>query len=409
MSARTSTYCVLPWNHLASHPQGMVSLCCRVDFKDGLGMAKERNQQGQDHYFNLADEGIQAVMNSQTHREARIQMLKGERPAACRGCYQDEDQGLKSKRQRENEIFRSHSIESLQAATDSSGQIEAKLEYLELRLGRKCNLKCRTCNPSSSSSWAQEYKRIQAELPFVREYGEFNDEWTESEKFWLDLSQQSSSVSTIYINGGEPTLNERHWWYLRTLIELGRAREVELLYNINMTVLPDSALEIWRKFKKVHIGASIDDVGVRNRYIRSASDWNVVLGNLRRLRDSGLSVGITQTVSAYNFFYLDELFSLAERERVGLGHNYVYDPEFLSVEALPLSVRTQGLLDLKKRLPETIWNQLNSKFSGPDRPELWPQFRAYTLALDRQRNESFEDVFSEFVTLLNSQDFEWTS
>lgn len=401
------TFCVLPWIHLATHPQGLVSLCCRVDFTCGRGMAKNKTRSGE-HYLRLGKSGINEILNSETHRQARAQMLRGEMPLACRGCYKDEEQGLQSKRQRENVEFKEYGINRLREITGLDGEVRADLAFIELRLGRKCNLKCRTCNPASSSSWAMEYTRVQRGLNFVRSYEpEINDDWCEDKGFWRDLLVHSGDLRTVYVNGGEPMLNDSHWWFLNELIQNGRARDVELLYNINMTLLPERAFQLWAKFRRVHIGASIDDVGERNAYIRSKSDWDKVWSNLIRLRDSGISLGITQTVSAYNFFYLDELWKMAQAAGIGLGHNLVYDPDFLSVDALPLKVREHALLELRKRLPKEIWQPLDAKFRGEDRPELWRKFCDYTRFLDGERGEDFSEVFPELLALMNSQDVEW--
>src|SRR5688572_7287334 len=124
------SFCVLPWVHLATHPQGQVSLCCRVDYEGGKGMARN----GSTH-LNLNSSSITDIMNSETHRHSRLQMLKGERPPACKGCYHDEDQGVESKRQRENNIFRSFDVARARERTDSEGNIIPDLHFLELRLG----------------------------------------------------------------------------------------------------------------------------------------------------------------------------------------------------------------------------------------------------------------------------------
>ncbi len=396
---------------MATHPSGAVSLCCRVDFTQGRGMARDWMDENanQSRMLSLGQQTPREMVNSRMHRETRMQMLKGERPAVCRGCYECEDRGLESKRQMENRRFSQFNQDQARAITSlANGSIDPDWRFLELRLGNLCNLKCRTCNPHSSSRWQGDYEQLRDKWEFMTSFGGEGDfDWPEREEVWNDFTKHSQNLELIYINGGEPMLIDKHWSFLSDLVSSGRSSQIELLYNINMTYLPQRAFELWGSFKKVHVGASIDDVDSRNRYIRHPADWNKVVAHLRLIRDCGLksvSVGITQTVSAMNFFYLDALYDFASSERVSLGHNYVYDPAYLSPSALPQSVRLKALQELKKRLPQHLWEPLQKSFSGPDVPQLWQQFKAFTRHLDRQRGESFADVFPEFLALAESVD-----
>ena len=398
-----STFCVLPWLHLATHPQGQVSLCCRVEYDKAAGIARNWVDGAPEDYLNLNTHSLSEIMNSRTHRDSRLQMLRGERPHACNGCYRSEDLGIESKRQQENAAFAALTEAAARTRTDIDGSIAPNFEFIELRLGNLCNVKCRTCNPSSSSKWTSDYKKLRSELSFVRDQSHNGDfSWPESLKFWSDVERNSPHLKQIYINGGEPTLIAAHWDFLETLCASGRARHIALLYNINMTHLPQKAFAIWRQFKKVHISASIDDVGARNTYIRHPTEWEPVVEHLRRLKNSSVSVSILQTVSAMNFYYLDELYAFARAEGVVLSHNYVYDPKFMSVQALPQAVRLKRLIELKARLPDYLWHPLNATFSHPDQPELWQQFKIYTQSLDRLRGESFVETFPEFNAALNA-------
>lgn len=391
-----NSVCVLPWNHLATHPMGMVSLCCRAVLQDGSGFAKSQKFDGTLGARFLAQHGLSEIINSDTHRKVRLQMLEGGRPPACAGCFQDEDRGMKSKRQTENEIYGPLNVEQLRRITRTSGEITPRLRFVELRLGRTCNLKCRTCNPASSSAWESDYAKLQSELNFIRPFkNDGRGDWSESDSFWQELLEYGPEIEVLYINGGEPTLNQKHWWYLRELVRTGRASQVTLNYHTNMTHLPSFAIPLWQEFKYVKVGASIDDMYQRNSYLRSSVDWNTVVTNLRRVRDAGFEAEITQTVSAYNLFYLDELWNFGVQENVHVDHNFVYDPEFLSVAALPTNLRDSALHKLKSSLPHDIYERVALKTRGPDRPELWSKFLSYTQALDKMRRESFAQLFPE--------------
>lgn len=393
---KNKSFCVLPWIHLATHPHGGVSLCCRVDYTNSEGMAFDRRAKGK-KILNLNTEPLSEVINSESFREARLQMLQGRWPKACLGCHKDESAGLKSKRLHENEYF-DFDIHKAQAVTDSSGRVSAQFQYLELRLGNLCNLKCRTCSPYSSSKWTQEYRILENTLDFVKPYRKaLVSSWTEDEKIWKDIFESSKQLKLLFINGGEPTLIKQHWSYLERLIEEGLAGNIDIKYNINMTILPAKAKDIWKKFKSVTIGASIDDLNERNSYIRHGSNWNLIEENLLKIKSWGIPITIEQTVSVMNVYYLDEVERYAEKIGVGYGLNFVYDPNYLAIDVLPKKLKDHVLKKLKKANYSERWLQhVEAHFKTQAAPQLWPRFLAYTKKLDQLRKESFEKTFFEF-------------
>jgi organic radical activating enzyme len=395
-----STYCVLPWIHLATHPQGDVSLCCRVDYKDGLGMSYDSFSEGRS-FYNLNRSSIQKIINSDSFKQARLQMLNSERPMACSGCYKDEDLGLVSKRMRENEIFNLNRDE-LVKRTEANGAIQLSIEYAELRLGNLCNLKCRTCNPNSSSKWSSDYGTMQDKLGFVRKYDlKANFTWAESDFFWNEFLTSSKNLKQLYINGGEPTLIKQHWFFLEKLVELGLSTNIEIKYNINLTYLPANAFVIWKKFKSVSVGASLDDIELRNSYIRHGSDWKVVIKNLLSIRSAGFHVAVEQTVSAYNVYYLDEMEAFCTKNNLGYGLNFVYDPEYLSVKCIPEYAKIKILNKLYNKLSKKWFTEVKAHLSEKSSEDLWIQFIKYNEYLDKVRSESFKIVFFEFSSILN--------
>lgn len=81
-----STFCVLPWVHLATHPLGIVSLCCRVDYSTHQGIAGDSSQDTSDQsapLYTLNNQKLDQIINSQNFRNVRLEMLAGKKPKAC--------------------------------------------------------------------------------------------------------------------------------------------------------------------------------------------------------------------------------------------------------------------------------------------------------------------------------------
>lgn len=384
-----SKVCALPFLHLATHPNGNTSLCCISDHKNCASHAKDGNK-----ILTLNESSVDTMFNSETYRNTRLEMLAGKEPNACRRCYDEERDGIKSKRQEENGRYLS-SVQNIVDNMNPDGRIvDINLEFIELRLGNICNLKCRTCNPVSSSKWVREYNKLQNELDFVTKYDTFEVDWYTNHDFWADLYNKSSKLKRIYINGGEPTLMMRHLDYLDMLIANGLSSQIELWYNINLTFFPDRLFEILKNFKQASITVSIDDIRKRNNYIRTGSDWNEILFNLSKLKTADwIDLSICQTLSSYNIFYVNEFYEYFSEYKI--HHNWCYDPDFLSPWHLPDDVKSE-IINKSQSMPIYVQNNITQTLSKPRDENKFKQFISYNKRLDSYRNTLFSEVFPEF-------------
>lgn len=393
-----STYCSLPWIHLATHPDGGATLCCVSDHRNAASRARNFEPL---QYLDVNNNTIDSIMNSDYYKQTRLEMLNNKIPHACQRCYTEESNGVRSKRVEENERL-GFTEDMARAITQDDGTIPVNFKFVELRLGNLCNLKCRTCNPMSSTNWIQPYQKLQEELKFVTHYDrKIDSSWTESDEFWDDLFNHSEDLQLIYVNGGEPTLVEKHWKYLEELIKRGLNKQITLWYNINMTNLPDKLIELWKEFKRVQVTCSIDDLGERNDYIRAGSEWNIVISNLDKIQSyPWIEASICQTVGWMNVYYVNDFIKYMRSRNLHVHLNYVYDPEFLSIKALPTQMK-QIVLDRCTDLNEWEFNSLRSQFIDQYDPTLYQRGVEYNNWLDNNNRTSFANVFPEWSKILN--------
>lgn len=389
--------CSLPFTHLATHPHGGVTLCCISDHTNAASSARTDGR-----ILNLNTDSIDDVMNSDYFKQVRIQMKNEIEPEACKRCYEEERKGIKSKRIEENDRY----LESSQHIIDSmkdDGTIDVDFKFLELRLGNICNLRCRTCNPASSTKWVVEYSKMQKELKFVTDYSSVQKGvWFEDDKFWNDLLSKSNSLERIYINGGEPTLVEKHFVYLEKLIENDLHRQINLWYNINLSQIPEKLVELWSQFKSVNVSVSIDDLKERNSYIRNGSDWDNLHANLLKLKQlEWINLSIVQTISTYNVLYLHEFYQYFQNElNIHVHLNWCYDPGYLSPWILSEDIKQKIIQDCSKVMkPWDLHNIEQTLQKQSDSSEV-KKFKEYTEWLDASRKENFADVFPELDKLL---------
>ena len=350
----------------------------------------------------LDHDKVEDIMNSDKFVEVRQAMIDGKRPIECEGCWQDEDAGIKSKRQYENERW-AHIIPKLEKSAKLK---DINLIYVELRLGNVCNNACLTCNSYSSTKWYPDEKKIASVLPWFKLRPMENFKWFENEDFYWDLANKSQEVEEIYINGGEPTLIKAHFEYLKNLVMLGTAENVHLVYSLNMMDIPDRLIELWKDFKQVTVNASIDDMGERNYYIRYPTHWDETIASIEKLNTlPNVQWHVTQTVSILNIYNLGEFGQwLQKTYNKTPHHNYVLYPDYLGMAALPMEYK-QELIEHYQRwnlLPEHQFNDLVAKLQVDFQPDLLKKAKEFILAIDDARGLSYKNYIPELAINLIS-------
>jgi hypothetical protein len=393
----SKTLCVLPWMHLASHPNGGQSLCCRSNHTDAVSWAMKPSSTELQTFDNtlLAD-----MANSETFVRVREQMIAGQQPKECEGCWKDEAAGIPSKREYENKRWQ-HIVPELEQTAVLS---KPNYRYVELRLGNVCNNACVTCNSFSSSKWYSDEVKIAKELPWFKLRPMENFKWHDRPEFYEELATLSADVEEIYINGGEPTLIKAHFGYLQSLIQSGQAANVHLVYSLNMMDIPDRLIAMWAHFKRVTVNCSVDDIGERNFYIRWPSVWEDTVNSIMKL-DAVRTVEwhVTQTVSIYNIFNLDRLDTwLRNNFDKSTTHNYVLYPEHLSLAAIPDSVKDQLRLKYRNSFDADKRTELMAKLDMLYQPELTIQAKEFVQALDRSRNLDYKNYVPELEKIINA-------
>jgi organic radical activating enzyme len=405
--------CDLPWNHISVHPHSTTSICCAAKHSNGASNAKSENGD-----IISVNDGIEQVMNSHSYKEIRKTMLKGRVPEACEGCWKVEQVGGTSKRLKDSRF--NLDFDNL---TSPDGSIEINLTNVELRLGNFCNLKCRSCNAESSTSWITDYYKLKDEVPLPSSYDTLKKSthtdytWVENEKFYDDLISNAPNINIIHISGGEPFLVPKHFYLLEKLIELGKT-DVRISYITNANWDYEKvkvALELLNNFRYVNISFSLDDVGDRNTYIRSQSDWNLTIDNIKKLifNYPKFYYTITQTINAYNFLYVEELSQFLVNEGIyshdkrnyikDIQLNHVHSPEYQNANVLPIDVRKKKIDSISGLISNSNWQELYGRYYNGEENGQMELFKKVTNAVDLVRNESLYNVFPKLDDVINKK------
>ena len=368
-------FCHAPWTNIDISPQGVISPCCKFQLR---------------HYtekYNVQWHDIDQYLNSDFLAQVRQQLSQNQWPLGCERCQIEEQNSILSKRQLDQQRWQHHYDREPNTVLTAS-----------IAFGNTCNLKCITCNSSSSSKWHQEYRDIYGrDVVPVHFY---------KQDFVNDFVSQVPNLVDLDIPGGEPLLSgvAEQKQLLQHYIDSGRASKITLHYTTNATLFPDSAwLALWQHFKEVDIQLSIDGLGQRYEYIRYPASWATLEQNVAgyvelERKNANIRLSVSHTVSAYNILYIPEFVAWcidAGLPQPWLGR--VHNPAHMRPEVWPGPARQyiQSKLQAADSVSQSWATVLNA-----DHSEHFADFVRYTQAHDAYRNKNFAHTFPELAAFL---------
>jgi sulfatase maturation enzyme AslB (radical SAM superfamily) len=445
------SWCPMPWKGLTLRNNGEYRICIQSNTSVNAGkLFGAENERP----LSIQNCSIEEARNSEHLKEIRRSMLEGKRHSSCERCNREEDAGLTSARILHNEFWKDNfTIEESRSNTKSDGTLNTKelpLGFLDIRLGNQCNLKCRMCGPSESTSWYQEHletvgkgfrlysQRIELQKIDGKIKIQGNDpmDWVNEESSWKEIEKNTGDLRMLHIVGGEPFLESRHFDFLEQLIRQGKSKSIIIDYNSNITHIPDRAFDIWNNFYEVRIGASIDAVGEFNEYIRFPSKWKQIEQNFDRLiTNKKTLVWITTTVQIMNVFLIPDLYMWSLKKRISVGDfvsripllrlHPLHSPACFSIQALPTKTKLK-LRELYRSFDETLSSWLELASVPLETRERWQKeihescvgllnfaekkdisseltnFWIKTQKMDLYRKQSFKDLYPDLAKELKT-------
>ena len=408
-----NSFCMLPFVHMHITPDGKPLPCCIGNMKYSHSIGRK----------NLS---IEEMVNSDFMKNLRMNMINGIRHEVCSGCHKIEDSGTGtySFRNTANEKYKKHAPRVLRRTTKDGHLADFKMRYFDIRLSHVCNMKCRTCNSGYSSLWEAEDKKQGINITFDMMHDRNPTTFDE-------ILEHVPYMEECYCAGGEPMVDDYHYYLLEALIEKGRT-DVRLSYNTNLSKLKFkkyNVLELWEQFDHpVNVYSSIDHCEERAEYIRNGTKWNDIETNIKRLLlEPNVNLQISSTVSMLNYVTLEQFFKKMLTTGLMPGGDWqlnpVSNPEWISVFNLPQEMKDAGrqginniieYLTSKDKLVRT-YKKRNYNFehtinniksfpdlvdsSGVDFNDVRPEFVCETRRLDQLRKETFVEVFPELRTM----------
>jgi len=254
--------------------------------------------------------------------EIRETMMRNEWHPGCYKCKSDEEVKGSSMRTEADEFFDDF--------TDT-----VRLEYLEITVGRLCNLACLSCGADFSHTWDKDAIALGINSP------EQIEKLKEVQEYDLDNINLDDlkDVKFIKVTGGEPFLHKQFLNLVVRLADSGIAGQIDLEIFTNCTWFPAKLeLDALMKFKRIQLSPSIDGVGSTNDLLRYPSKWDKVEATLDKwieVKDATgrLKIATATTVSVINAPQLHEFIHWARVHKgIEVILQTVYEPHYLSIE-----------------------------------------------------------------------------
>ena len=386
--------------HAAVNPGGGFRVCCNSNPSNN----KVLKDDGSGKAYRIFKDDINEVWNSEWYKNIRKEFINGERPETCQRCFREEDAGIRSPRIGYNEKWYKDDV-------NVAEEIPLDIRYVDLRLGNLCNLKCRMCNPWSSSMWVKDWNAVvdtatlQPNEPLNKEAFDFMDimqQWPDRKQTGLNFVEIAHTIEEIYLTGGEPTLATSQYALFDYCIENELASNIKLKYNTNLTNIPQKMVDYWKHFKGVQLNTSIDATGERDRYIRYPSSWKKVEENFDKLNAlPNVNIQLHCTVQVLNMCAMHELLEWAQSR--GLKGNDIYlnilnHPECMNIRALPKELKLlaeqnlQPFLDVPK-----VADTIKYMWAEDWHNKFWAEFLDYNKKMDELQKGNLLDVCPEFI------------
>jgi radical SAM protein with 4Fe4S-binding SPASM domain len=396
-------FCIIPWIHLNTWPNGNVFQCCITDYRNHIGTLRKNT--------------LEEIFNNDYMKNLRNDMLQNKQHSSCAKCYEQEEMGITSFRNAANKNFSNH-IDDAVEKTKQDGTADFNLVYWDFRFSNLCNMKCRMCGGHLSSLWNIDEKEIygKASEPEIV----VNTKDHSIDDLYQVLDEQIDNVEEIYFAGGEPLIMEEHYYILEKLIEKKRF-DVRLRYNTNLLKVQYRKwdnLELWKHFDNVQVIASLDAMSERGEYIRKGTVWNTVDENMKLLiAQDHIKFGVSPTINLFNVHHIPDFveYMLECGLRIEELHlnNVLTNPSWYHVNILPEDLKdeirnkynehiaTTQDADTRRRLSgkyQSILDYLNTDMSEEDLAFNRMKFLEVTQRLDSYRKESLSETFPELAS-----------
>jgi hypothetical protein len=336
----------------------------------------------------------------------RTDLLDGVAPKMCNDCRVMEQHGKVSGRQRQllkigvQEQYFEKSLASSPLKKDfdyshnNQGSTLRTITDWQIDLGNHCNGACVFCLPESSSTLANEFKKIGLieQLPPMS--------WCNDpvllQRFIDDLLA-SPKLQYLHFIGGETVITPGFKKILSALVDAGIAKNISIGFTTNLSVWSNSINALLVQFKQVNLGMSVETLTSVDDYVRYPSQ----LSNVKQILDKWLDLGnqhqwlmqIRITPTCLTIHDLDTVYDYAWQNNIAVEScNFIDKPGYLRSNILPKNYRDIAIQKLSQWVHQHQTNLstqiINTRDPNIARAQIVQDAESYLNYLDSAEDES---------------------
>jgi sulfatase maturation enzyme AslB (radical SAM superfamily) len=258
-------FCILPFVHRHIDSAGFARVCCASNVRP----TKELD-------YELAQN-----------------ILKQDKPLAeCEMCYERERNGISSYRIQMNEFF-----------NDDVNRVfngeKPEFSFFDIR-DNLCNMTCRSCVGSSSTSLLKIEKAIGTELKILTPF--YASKTLDIRKEEFREAVKNRKLKRVYWAGGEPLMSPFHWEIMKLMKEYS-VMDTLISYNTNLSILKFKdiyAPSFLGEFDFLRMIISVDGIGKTYEYSRPSFKFELIKNNIleysKHLRPDSLNMSTVTTI-----------------------------------------------------------------------------------------------------------------
>jgi radical SAM protein with 4Fe4S-binding SPASM domain len=324
-------FCLMPWVSMHIKPDSKVQPCC--ESTEIIG--------------DCSQQSLKDIWNSPSIKKIRKDMLEGNVIESCQKCYFLENNLHKKNSTRQESLREFANHISRVDQTQNNGHYEDfKLVHLNLKYNNLCNLSCRMCGPTASTSWHAPGVFIGLIKPEEKVLKISGNNVTD---ILSQITQHLDHCQQILFEGGEPLIIPEFWSILEEL-HARKRYDIQLSYNTNLTQYKlhnKSIFDLWKKFTNVSVCASLDAEEDRGEYLRPGAKWQSVVDFRKKMMKEAphVYIEIQPTVNIFNVLHLpdfhkswvDKGFIEPQQWKI----NFLHSPRYMSVLTAPKPLRDE--------------------------------------------------------------------
>ena len=288
------TICPLPFSHQHVQPNGEILFCCAARRNSN------KNEDGVE--YNVNTHSLIEAWNGPSIKKVRLQLINGETPEACQYCWErentDHTQGTSMRMDFLDRIPINTITDQIEEAKNNNGVVSKNPFDFQIMSGNLCNLSCKMCTPQYSTSYSKFYtnKNITQfkEIKFSKQYIPNDNEavhfnvtydWPNIRPLNTILQPYFSDLKSIFLIGGEPTIIEGTFDFLKHMVDLGYNNNFHPFISTNCTNINKRLLDLLDQFRSTGINLSLDGMDDIAYIQRTPSRWSQIQHNVDQIME----------------------------------------------------------------------------------------------------------------------------